>query len=176
MRNKKEMEREIQNLTSKINELASQSSGINQLLTDKARSDETGSGLIALIKYLVDQNHSTTMILKEMQERLRGLDAELNTDYYEQDDTSLQENRLGKVMQPISGLDAKIMQIIQIRGMACAADIRKEMGYKGNNAASARLNKLYAQGLLERYQLGHRVFYKFNAGKTTNTLIVSPPQ
>jgi len=60
--------------------------------------------------------------------------------------------------------------------MACAEDIKREMNYRGRNAASARLNRLHKQGLLDRYQLGHKVYYKYDAGKTTNTLIVSPPQ
>ena len=60
--------------------------------------------------------------------------------------------------------------------IACSEDIQKRMNYKGRNAASARLNKLYKQGLLERYQLGHKVYYKYNAGKATNPLIISPPQ
>jgi hypothetical protein len=60
--------------------------------------------------------------------------------------------------------------------MACAEDIKKHMSYKGKNAASARLNRLFKEGLLDRYQLGHKVYYKYDAGKTTKTLIVSPPQ
>lgn len=68
------------------------------------------------------------------------------------------------------------MQIIQISGMSCADDIKKQMSYRGRNAASARLNRLYKIGLLERYQLGHKVYYKYDAGKTADTLIVSPPQ
>ncbi len=30
--------------------------------------------------------------------------------------------------------------------MACADDIKKQMSYRGRNAASARLNRLYKQG------------------------------
>jgi len=60
--------------------------------------------------------------------------------------------------------------------MACADDVKAGMNYRGRNAASARLNKLYKMGLIDRLQLGHKVFYKFDAGKTTKILIVSPPQ
>ena len=77
---------------------------------------------------------------------------------------------------PISELDAKILQHIQIKGMSCADDIKKQMNYRGRNAASARLNRMYKQGLLERHQLGHKVYYKYDAGKAAKTLIVSPPQ
>ena len=60
--------------------------------------------------------------------------------------------------------------------MVCADEVKTLMGYKGRNAACTRLNKLYKDGLLDRYQLGHKVYYKYDAGKTTNTLIISPPQ
>jgi predicted transcriptional regulator of viral defense system len=79
---------------------------------------------------------------------------------------------------PLSDIDAKIINFVQVQhnGMVCADEVREFMGYKGNNAACARLNKLYKDGLLDRFQLGHKVYYKFDAGKTTNTLIISPPQ
>ena len=77
---------------------------------------------------------------------------------------------------PLSLLDAKILDFVQTHTMICADDLMKAMNYRGRNAACARLNRLYREGLLERYQLGHKVFYKFDAGKTTNTLIISPPQ
>ena len=64
--------------------------------------------------------------------------------------------------------------MIQVKGMACAEDIKNAMSYKGLNAASARLNNLFKRGILQRYQLGHKVYYKYDAGKTTNTLIISP--
>lgn len=177
VRSRKELENEIASIKSQINQLTTRNTDLTEMLKQKSKGDETSSGVNTLIKYFVDQNHQLTIILKEMHERLKRLESDLSADYYEQEDQDLyqQENRLAKV-QPISGLDAQIMQIIQIRGLTTADDIRKQMNYKGRNAASARLNKLYKQGLLERYQLGHKVFYKYDAGKTTNTLIVSPPQ
>jgi hypothetical protein len=175
---KKELEREIEAIKDQINQLAVRNTDIREIVREKAKSDETGTNLITLLKYMMEENKKTTMILKGMSETLGRMDSNMNAEYYEQEDqetTYPQENKLAKV-QPISGLDAQIMQIIQIRGMACADDVKKQMSYKGRNAASARLNKLYKQGLLDRYQLGHKVYYKYDAGKTTNTLIVSPPQ
>ena len=180
MRSKKALEIEIQSMKEqigKMNVLSAKDAGLEQLLKDKSRSDEIGSNMLALFKYVMDENKKTNMILKGMHEKLERMESDINADYSGQGDQAgyLQENKFAKV-QPVSGLDAKIMQIIQISGMACADDIRKQMSYKGRNAASARLNRLYKAGLLERYQLGHKVYYKYDAGKTTNTLIVSPPQ
>ncbi len=151
--------------------------GVEELLTEKAKSDEIGSNLLSLFKYMMDENKKTNMVLKGMHDKLEHMESELHADYSGQEDQEhLQENNRFAKVQPVSGLDARIMQIIQVSGMACADDIRKQMSYRGRNAASARLNRLYKIGLLERYQLGHKVYYKYDAGKTTNTLIVSPPQ
>lgn len=81
---------------------------------------------------------------------------------------------------PLAEADAKIISYIQIREMVCADDVKSLMNYRGRNAASARLNnlyRLYGGILLKRFQIGHKVYYKYAAGKSTkNILIVSPPQ
>lgn len=177
MRSRKNIEKELHNMKEQLNQLSTKNMEVKEVVQEKAKSDETGSNLITLLKYMMDENRKTTMLLKTMQDQLNAL---IDAGYYEQegsDTTYPQENKLAKT-QPISGLDAQIIQIIQrAHGeMACADDIKKNMNYKGRNAASARLNRLYRIGLLERLQLGHKVYYKFDAGKMTNTLIVSPPQ
>ena len=174
MKSRKNVEEELQNMKKQLDQLASRSMEIKGM-QEKVETDEVGANLLTLLKYLMDENKKNTMIMKSMQDKL---DTIINAEYIEQEDqdtTYPQENKLAKV-QPISGLDAQIMQIIQIRGLTTADDIKKQMNYRGRNAASARLNRLYRVGLLERYQLGHKVYYKYDAGKTTNTLIVSPPQ
>ena len=48
---------------------------------------------------------------------------------------------------------------------------------QGSRVADALLEgKLREKGLLERFQLGHKVYYIYDAGKATNILIISPPQ
>jgi len=180
MRSKKELEKELIEMREQLKMLNNRETDIKGLLNEKIRSEEVGSNILQLFKYVMDENKKNNIILKSLTEKLERIEATTGADYYEQGDQSLlpQENKLAKV-QPISGLDAQIMQIIQTSRncMACADDIKKHMNYKGRNAASARLNRLYSMGLLERYQLGHKVYYKYDAaGKSTDTLIVSPPQ
>ena len=179
MRSKKQMETEIQGMKAQIARLAgpaSKNESMEALLSEKAKSDEIGSNLLSLFKYMMDENRKTNMVLKGMHDKLDRMESELHADSGQEDQRDLKENKRFAKEQPVSGLDAKIMQIIQISGMSCADDIKKQMSYRGRNAASARLNRLYKLGLLERYQLGHKVYYKYDAGKTADTLIVSPPQ
>lgn len=140
---------------------------------------ETSTGLASIIKMVADQNAANTLILKRMSENLARIEQELGGDYYTQDDRveSPTETDRPSKMIPVSSLDARILQLVQVKGMACADDVQNEMNYKGRNAACARLNKLYTMGLLERHQLGHKVYFKYRTDNdTAKTLFISPPQ
>ncbi len=178
MRSKKGVATELKGLREQITNIQDSDRQVRELMDNKVKSDETSSNLLMIVKLIMDENRKTTMILKEISDSLGRLQEERGeAGSYEQDDQSAfdpVEDRLSRV-QPVSGLDAKILQVVQLKDLACADDVQKQLGYKGKNAASARLNKLYQQGLLERHQLGHRVYYKYDA-RAANTLILSPPQ
>ncbi|MGC8669661.1 MAG: hypothetical protein ACP5TL_00720 [Candidatus Micrarchaeia archaeon] len=177
MKSKKELEHDVQKIKKSIKSLKERSSSINEIIQEKAKEDSINSSLFSLIKYLVEENKKTTMVLQGLAEGISHLENELFSDAEEEKETpAIGENMLLPKELPISDLDAKILQIIQRKGMACAEDIKVQLNYRGRNAATARLTKLYKQGILSRYQLGHKVFYKYDAGKATNTLIISPPQ
>ena len=60
----------------------------------------------------------------------------------------------------LSNVDEQIVALMRARDMVCAEDVRAHFKYKGKNAASARLNRLYELGLLEKKQAGRAVYYK----------------
>lgn len=148
-------------------------------MVDSYEASRTTSNMFELLKYMIDENRKTTMILKQMSESLGRMEEVMDegeVDENVRQGGQYQDYGVGAREVPISNLDAKILQILQMNGMCCADDVKKRMDYKGRNAASARLNKLYKLGLIDRHQLGHKVYYKFDVGKAANTLIVSPPQ
>jgi hypothetical protein len=178
MSSKKELETELRSIKSQISAIQENDKLAKDLLEGKIKSDETSSNLLMIIRLIMDENKKNTMLLKAISESVGRLESEVGeAGLYEQDDQSAfnpVEDKLSRV-QPVSGLDAKILQIVQLKNIACAEDVKQALGYKGRNAASARLNRLYQQGLLERHQLGHKVYYKYDAS-ASGTLIVSPPQ
>ncbi|MGC8651634.1 MAG: hypothetical protein ACP5UH_00050 [Candidatus Micrarchaeia archaeon] len=183
VKSKKEIEHDVQKIKHGIKDLKDKNSAISSLIDERVKADQINSSLFSLIKYLVDENKKTTMVLQSLAEGINRLESELFADDDTENGNDAVEPPAGREAQaslpkelPVSDLDAKILQIIQRKGMACADDIKAQLSYKGRNAATARLTKLYKQGLLTRYQLGHKVFYKYGAGKTTNALIISPPQ
>lgn len=90
-------------------------------------------------------------LLRLIAERLDGMDRRLDAI----------ERELGKeVSEEILGdIDERIIEFVKKNGKACAEDLQRAFNYRGKNAASARLNKLHSQGLLEKKQAGRRVYY-----------------
>jgi hypothetical protein len=179
MNSRKEIKNELVAIKKELEQLKSKEQEVQSLMMGKEKSDQTSSHLFTLLKYMMDENKKTNVLMEQMFERIKRFEDEINADFPEepgQGVTTMEQEPLTKVV-PVSELDRKIIQHIQIAGMACADDIKKVMNYKGRNAASARLNRLCDKGILTRYQLGHKVYYKYDAGKTTKgILIVSPPQ
>ncbi|MEM4367337.1 MAG: winged helix-turn-helix domain-containing protein [Candidatus Anstonellales archaeon] len=70
-----------------------------------------------------------------------------------------------KGMQPkeskvlLSDLEERIVDYIAKNEAVCAEDVQAEFGYKGQNGASMRLNKLYQMGVLEKRQVGRKVYF-----------------
>jgi predicted HTH transcriptional regulator len=55
--------------------------------------------------------------------------------------------------------DEKILDFLKEQGKVTAEDVRLRFKYKGKNAACARLNKLYELDIVEKKQVGKKVFY-----------------
>jgi hypothetical protein len=153
---KKEIKEELERLRKEISRLNS----------DDAYSDDVQE----LIRYMIAERERTNRILASITEKIKELSERL-------DELDRGPAKLEKQKEvPLSNTDAKIIEFVQTKGIACADEVKEFMHYKGRNAACARLNRLHMLGLLDRYQLGHKVYYKYDAGKAINTLILSPPQ
>jgi hypothetical protein len=162
----KQMDNEIRSLKEEMSALASR----------KEPTITEGESMAILLKYMTEERERTNKILTSITTKITKLERDLHQSYEEDASSSRQTQQMPAMEMPVSTLDIKILNYVQSKEMVCADQIRQEMGYKGRNAACSRLNKLYKQGLLDRFQLGHKVYYKYDAGRATNILIISPPQ
>lgn len=178
MRSKNELKNELLSIKKELDVLKVKEDELKLLMNEKTKADDTNSSLFTLLKYMMEESKTTKLILQQLANQI----SEIHADTTGLGDLQVEELQdqpsiSGARVVPISELDKRILQYIQAKDMACADDIRKMMNYKGRNAASARLNRLHKAGLIERHQLGHKVYYKYDAGNATqNTLILSPPQ
>ncbi|MCX6777029.1 MAG: hypothetical protein NTY73_03620, partial [Candidatus Micrarchaeota archaeon] len=82
--------------------------------------------------------------LDGIERRLEGIEREMGSEANE---------------EILGDIDGKIIDFVKKSGKVCAEDLQRAFNYRGKNAASARLNKLHSQGLLEKKQAGRRVYY-----------------
>ncbi len=179
MRSKKEIESDIGHLKEQLSELSSKNVEMKKISETNSKEGDAAPQMFLLLKYMIEENKRTTLLLKHISDSISRLEESLDDSYYEEEPSEKvkQQNQPQQVKElMLSETDTKILQFIQIsrNSMSCADEIREKMHYRGRNAASARLNRLYKLGIVDRYQLGHKVYYKFDVGKATKTLIVSP--
>ncbi len=160
----KQIEREIQTLKSELAALASK----------KEPVVPEGSNMAVILRYMTEERERTNKILSSITAKITKMEHDVQQSYTQEENTYDEAPVRREVA--LSALDIKIVNYVQSKEMACADEVKAVMGYKGKNAACNRLNKLREKGLLERFQLGHKVYYKYDAGKATNILIISPPQ
>jgi hypothetical protein len=59
----------------------------------------------------------------------------------------------------LPSVDEGILTFVKEKRHASAEEVRRKFGYRGKNAASARLNRMFGMGLLEKRQVGRAVLY-----------------
>ncbi|MDD5147900.1 MAG: hypothetical protein PHH08_00375 [Candidatus ainarchaeum sp.] len=125
---------------------------------------------IAVLLYKLSQEREkTNQMLEKINEKFDSIMLRLKTG-------TMQEQSLPQVfpqageglefseqcMVPLKALpehDQLIVHLAFEKGQISADDIKKELGYKGKNAASQRLNKLVKEGHLKKIQAGRKVVF-----------------
>lgn len=100
-----------------------------------------------LLYKLLEERENTNRILKNILAKLDSLDNSKASSYLPQN------------LPLLPSIDEKILEFMRAEGKVTAEDVRKRFKYKGKNAASARLNKLYELNLVEKKQVGKKVFF-----------------
>jgi predicted HTH transcriptional regulator len=101
---------------------------------------------------LLEERENTNRLLKNILQKLEGIEAKLGPGTVAAIEGGIQEQMLPEV-------DGQIMGFVKEAGKVTAEDVRAKFNYKGKNAASARLNRLCDIGLLQKQQVGKKVFF-----------------
>ena len=109
--------------------------------------------LSALIFKLAEEREKTNKILAEINGRLDGMFIDKEKKKWD-----LSEVKEASV-EILPETDQRILTFIESKGLAEAEEIKSALGYKGQNAASQRLNKLFREGHLKKVRSGRKVLY-----------------
>ena len=102
-----------------------------------------------MLHLLLEERENTNRLFKTLIEKLDRIERMLQE----------QGSAVGSEDGLLPEVDQRIIDHVKQKGHATAEDIKHKFGYRGTNAASARLNRLFAQGLLTKRQVGRKVYY-----------------
>jgi hypothetical protein len=102
-----------------------------------------------LVYKLLEERENTNRILKNLLAKIEALEQKLEMKQQMEEPEELL----------VPEIDEKIIAFVKESGKVTAEDVRAKFGYKGKNAASSRLNRLYELGLLKKKQVGKKVFF-----------------
>lgn len=126
--------------------------------------------IAAMLYTIAEEKKSSNLVVREINgkfesmmeklDKISNLLTELNMKLTEEKTTIGMDNLMEELL---SERDEEIMNFVNEKGRVCADDLKKIFGYRGRNAASARLSKLFKEGLLEKIYVGRTVYYKLKS-------------
>jgi len=112
----------------------------------------------AMLYSIAEEKRSGNLVLKDLNAKFDSILQQLQTI----------SDRLAKISEApaevkpntnISERDEEVLAYVREKGRVCADSMQDNFKYKGRNAASARLSKLFKDGLLEKVYVGRKVYY-----------------
>ena len=118
----------------------------------------------SLFHVAATERENTNRILKTLLARLDSMEARLRSLESSAREGAKFEGARGAPEGPkppvvLPDVDFEIFSFIKEKGRAYANEVRRKFNYRGPNAACARLNRLFEIGMLEKKQIGRRVYY-----------------
>lgn len=124
--------------------------------------------LATMLFSIAEEKKSTNLIIKDINvkfetlvekfENIRKELEKLNQRIEENKNQQTQQQKAEYETEP-SERDKEVLKYISENKRACAEELQKSFNYRGRNAASARLNKLFKEGLLGKVYAGRNVYY-----------------
>jgi len=111
--------------------------------------------LAVLLFKLAEEREKTNKLLAEIHDKFDTIMFRMKAPEINQ----TQQREIEEPSSMLSEQDQMIMHMVHTNGKATAAEVKAELGYKGQNAASQRLNRLFREGHLRKTQSGRKVFY-----------------
>lgn len=111
----------------------------------------------ALLNKLSEERRSTNLLLKEIYGKFERLEARINE--LEQR-LAIAGFRQAREEVLLSDVDEKLVEFVRKHARVCAEDVQRKFSYKGRNAASARLNALWKQGVLDKKFAGKTTYFE----------------
>jgi len=110
---------------------------------------------IGLMLYsIAEERRSTNLIMRDLNAKIDAITSKID------ELESKIETKPEPKRNTLSDRDQEILNYVKTHGMISAQQLQQKFKYKGKNAASARLSKLFHDGWLKKDYAGRKVYYK----------------
>lgn len=103
-----------------------------------------------MVYRLLEERENTNRLLKSIIQKLEAIEAKITTG---------PEMTISTVQPLLPEIDDQIMKFVREQEKVTAEEVRARFNYRGKNAACARLNRLCDMGLLQKQQVGKKVYF-----------------
>ncbi len=125
----------------------------DELLTEKNTSNPMF--MAQLMVALKDERERTNSMLATVIRKMESL--EMKVESLEAELAKAKKKEKKEIL--LGEVDSELLSYIKQKRMVTADEVQAHFNYKGKNAASSRMHKLYAMGLLDKKQAGRKVYY-----------------
>jgi hypothetical protein len=130
----------------------------DELVGDIAQSTRNMQDPVAIgvmLYTIAEEKKNTNLVIRELNAKIDSLMNKLE---------KLEQKSPAQTAAPQapnhSDRDLEVLQFVRKNGRSSAEDLQRVFDYKGKNAASARLSKLFHEGSLDKEYAGRKVYYK----------------
>lgn len=129
---------------------------INENLAENLKKFNDPVVLGEIVYLLKEERENTNRILKTLLTKIETLEMKLSEMQKTKEEAT--NKTLERTEHLLPEIDAAIVSFLA-EGPKSAENVQKRFGYKGKNAASARLNRLHDSGVVIKKQVGKKVFF-----------------
>ncbi len=141
----------VKKISPKCNELSLE-------IQEVAKHSKNPAFLAMLLFKLAEEREKTNRMLAQIFDKFDAIMLRLKTEQTPFAKDALTEPAGGQATM-LPEQDQIILHLVRANGQITAEDVRHELGYRGKNAASQRLNRLFKEGHLRKIQSGRKVLY-----------------
>lgn len=129
-------------------------------LTQAVHQIQDPVAIATMLYSIAEEKKSSNLVVRNINARLDTIALKLDqlTKTLEKFNKHLENNEIKPTID-ISERDSEVIDYIKQKNKISAKELQYKFKYKGRNAASARLSKLYKEGILEKTFVGREVYY-----------------
>ncbi|MEK6973128.1 MAG: hypothetical protein AABW72_03755 [archaeon] len=144
-------------LSELLKKVAPQYSELSLDVSDVAKFANDPVFLAMLMFQLTKERERTNQLLERLEEKFDKIMLILKTKGIESSTLNTQNTQQSFEVLPEQ--DEKILHLAELKKRITCEEVQVELGYKGHNGASQRLNKLMKEGHLKKVKAGRKVYF-----------------